>query len=302
MTRLSWNTIRHLQLLRVTMKSIPYPLVKIFLLGMLGALAACGGGGGGGDGDSGSREGNTGGSTENYASSSSSSGGITPPPTPPETPGQTLGSCFSMKAGVKFITSQTEPSSTSPTVQWKIEVLDDTFEGKTTIATHRHIYIAEPPMNIAIRDEYQITAAGLERLGSYDYNLEGIVATSTPQAKTSFSPPIVLPGNLQVGQSATGATTVTWTSLASPQTSTRSAYSKSVSFLAIEDVALANGTVIKNACKTRETFLTSSNPADIGIYNTVWYAAGWGIIKTEAFNAKGELKNTSLISQVVTAP
>ena len=212
------------------------------------------------------------------------------------TPRPSIVECMTPKVGVSYEWKyggasqwQTGTGLTTDTY----DVIPHSFEGLSTIGEHTANYVGES----------RVVNGQFQELGHVTYKTGDLHGSLS--SKTVNTPPVTIPATWQLGQSLVlDRTTVRtdYDSAGQPLTPTSSTYGSRFEFLAYEDLALGDGTVLKNACKTRETVLAYEDATYVGSYHITWFFPGYGSVRSESYTAAGVKDWQGLISKVIQAP
>lgn len=211
-------------------------------------------------------------------------------------PQPSIVACMTPKVGVSYEWKYGEVS------QWQsgtglttetYDVITHSFEGLITIGEHTGSHVGES----------RVVNGQFQELGSVTYKTDDL--NGSLSYKMVNTPPVTIPATLQAGQSlALNRTTVRtdYDAAGQPLTPTTSTYGSKLEFLAYEDLTLGDGTVVKNACKVKETVLSYEDATYVGSYYLTWFFPGYGAVRSEYYTAAGVKDWQGLISKVILAP
>ena len=153
------------------------------------------------------------------------------------------------------------------------------------------------------RSFLRVTSTGIERV-AHTYRSSSTFSGGLVESgsDSTFLPPERSRADLRPGETDSWDYTETRTywSTSSPTPTTKDyRWVGSTEFLGFEDVTLADGTVIKNACKLREKYLAKGETTAYKLY---WHAAGLPDLKFESYTKTGALIDKSIISKILVAP
>lgn len=212
------------------------------------------------------------------------------------TPRSSIVECMTPKVGVKYewkYGGESKWQTGAGLATDTYDVIAHSFEGLSTIGEHSGSYVGES----------RVVNGQFQELGEVTYKTEDL--NGSLSFKEVNTPPVTIPATLQLGQSLVlNKTTVRtdYDSAGQPLTPTSSTYGSRFEFLAYEDLTLGDGTVLKNACKIKETILSYQDATYVGSYYIIWFSPGYGAVRSDYYTAAGVKDWQGLISKVIQAP
>ncbi|HEY9066392.1 MAG TPA: hypothetical protein VIO33_15520 [Burkholderiaceae bacterium] len=209
----------------------------------------------------------------------------------PETPaGPTFASCFDVTAGVAFVEKSTDEGG-DDAGRNSVLLVKEAFEG----AVRSGSVVMSDNTSTAVRSSafyWSQESNGVRFWGFLDYD-----NTGSAQAKTVHSDGFTLPLAMQAGQSATlnytdTATQLTGTSAGQVATTTRQ---ETWTFEGFETLTLG-GKTFTGTCRIKTLQTTEDGPS------TLWFAKGFGLIRSLHTNTAGAVQEESVLETVTTQP
>lgn len=190
-----------------------------------------------------------------------------------------------------------------------VEFSNDSYKGQAVIARTS----TAPQVNTLTgngvisggvnRSFLRVTSTGIERV-AHTYRSSSTISGNLFESgsDSTFLPLDSMRADLRPGETHSWDYTETRTywSTSSPTPTTKDyRWVGRTEFLGFEDVTLADGTVIKNACKLKRKDL---GKGETTAYTLYWVAAGLSGIKSESYTTTGGLFDKSIINKILVAP